>query len=334
MPAMPRPTLTDVARLAGVSRFSAGDILAGKEDRFRSETVQAVRDAAKTMGYRPHGAGLALRTGRTGFIGFVQDRYIYRTALSADLLVAVEARLSAKHLKLVYAALAEDTDAPELLRHIVADGFLINYHAAVPPALERATSGSRVPAVYLNIRRPAACVYHDEQAAAQALTHYCFRQWGSVGWVDRGPATAADRRAEPHHSLADRLEGYSTACAAVGRLPLQFRTVYGSRTPPLVDQFIDLFRRSGRPRCLIIGDGTAASIHAHTAAARCGLRVPEDLALASFGHALIDDLGWNMPMAIQRWDHLGQTAVDLLVGALDTHEAEVPAIAIPLDLHW
>ena len=95
-----------------------------------------------------------------------------------------------------------------------------------------------------------------------------------------------------------------------------------------------LFAASGRPRCLIIGDGAAASIHAHTAAARCGLRVPEDLALASFGHARIDDLGWTMPMAIQRWDHLGQTAVDLLVGALDTPEAEVPAIAIPLDLHW
>ena len=216
---MSQPTLTDVAHHAGVSRQSAGQILAGKSALFRPETVLLVQQAASALGYRPHGIGQALRIGKTGFIGLVQDRHYFRSALRADLMSSIEEQLAMHGQQLVYGSLAEDVDPPQLLQRIVADGFLINYHAQVPPALERATSEGRTPAVYLNIRRGSACVYHDEATGAEALTAHCLQRWGSVGWLDSGPATSTDAHNEPHHSINDRRDGYERACHAIGHDP-------------------------------------------------------------------------------------------------------------------
>ncbi|MBA3936441.1 MAG: LacI family DNA-binding transcriptional regulator [Planctomycetes bacterium] len=329
---MDQPTLTDVANRAGVSRQSAGAILAGKSDLFRAETVQVVRKAALALGYRPNGAGQALRNGSTGFIGMIQDRYRYRSILSADLIEAIEDQLAKTDRQLVYAALAEDSDPPQLISRIVADGLLINYNADIPPALERATAGGRTPAVYLNIRRRSACVYHEERAGAAMLTSHCIQRWGSAAWLDQSPANPADRKTEPHHSIADRRDGYEQACAEAGRPPRLLRSTYGSGSAALVEQYQELLARPDRPRCIIIGDDFETALVAFIAAARLGIQVPDDLALAGYGSWRRVQLGWAMPVLVQRWDSLGRTAVDLVLASIARPQERIPAIAIPLDL--
>ena len=50
----PRPaTSLDVARLAGVSRTTAGRILRGDDSAFPEATRRKVRDAARKLDYRP-----------------------------------------------------------------------------------------------------------------------------------------------------------------------------------------------------------------------------------------------------------------------------------------
>lgn len=326
-----QPTLTNVAHHAGVSRQSAGQILGGKADLFRPETVRLVQQAAAALGYRPHGMGQALRFGRTNFIGLVQDRHYYRTSLRSELICSIEEQLALQGRQLVYGSLAEDVDPPQLLQRIIADGFLINYHAEVPPALERATAEGRTPAVYLNTRRGSGCVYHDESAGAEALTATCLQRWGSVGWLDQGPATSADMHAEPHHSISDRRHGHEHACHAAKVDPHFIRIKFGEGTISMLDQMSLHLAKPDRPRCLIIGDGYESYVIAHIAAARVGLRIPEDLALAGYYSWRCGELGWHGPMLEQRWDHMAKAAVDLLLKALEEPTLRIPALSIPLN---
>ena len=69
-----RITLGDVARTASVSTATVSMALNGKPgSRIPSATVKKVRTAARELGYRPNAAARALKTGRTGMLGFVSD---------------------------------------------------------------------------------------------------------------------------------------------------------------------------------------------------------------------------------------------------------------------
>jgi LacI family transcriptional regulator, repressor for deo operon, udp, cdd, tsx, nupC, and nupG len=62
-----RPTSRDVARAAGVSQATVSLVLGGKwPGRVSERTAQAVRDAARSLGYRPNLAARSLRLGTTG----------------------------------------------------------------------------------------------------------------------------------------------------------------------------------------------------------------------------------------------------------------------------
>ncbi|MGP4114719.1 LacI family DNA-binding transcriptional regulator [Streptomyces sp. 4N509B] len=62
-----RPTLRDVAALAGVSVATASQAL--RDGPVRSSTRQAVRDAARKLRYVPQAGGSMLRTGRSRTVG-------------------------------------------------------------------------------------------------------------------------------------------------------------------------------------------------------------------------------------------------------------------------
>ena len=64
------PTLNDVAELAGVSRATASRALAGY-GRISDQTIEVVKQAAKTLGYRPNEVARAMRAGKTRTIGLV-----------------------------------------------------------------------------------------------------------------------------------------------------------------------------------------------------------------------------------------------------------------------
>jgi len=69
-----RPTIRAIANMAGVSRTTVSLILGNRQDmiaRFRSETVQKVRQAAESLGYRTNLLALSLRSPRPSFFGLV-----------------------------------------------------------------------------------------------------------------------------------------------------------------------------------------------------------------------------------------------------------------------
>jgi len=70
----PRPTIRAIADMAGVSRTTVSLILANRQDmvdRFRPETVDKVRRAAESLGYRANLLAISLRSPRPTFFALI-----------------------------------------------------------------------------------------------------------------------------------------------------------------------------------------------------------------------------------------------------------------------
>lgn len=89
------PTIIDVARVAGVSRQTVSNALNSPE-LVRPETLERVRRAVETLGYRPHASARRLRTKKSstiavrldpvldGISGAVLDRFLHALTQQAD----------------------------------------------------------------------------------------------------------------------------------------------------------------------------------------------------------------------------------------------------------
>lgn len=112
---MSRPTLSDVARAAGVSLKTASRAING-EYGVAEATGKRVREAARTLGFRPNRLARSLAAGqRSAAVGLVlpsvSDPFI------AELVGAVESVLAPRDLQLVTASHDDD---PDRQRRIVA----------------------------------------------------------------------------------------------------------------------------------------------------------------------------------------------------------------------
>lgn len=92
---MSQPTVTDVGRVAGVSRQTVSNVLNSPE-RVRQETRHKVEAAIAQLGYRPHASARRLRTQKSstlgirldpvhdGISGAVLDRFLHAITEQAD----------------------------------------------------------------------------------------------------------------------------------------------------------------------------------------------------------------------------------------------------------
>ncbi|MBN9502077.1 MAG: LacI family DNA-binding transcriptional regulator [Armatimonadetes bacterium] len=83
-----RPTRKDVATLAKVSGTTVSRVLGGRADESISEQArERVLQAARELGYTPNSAAKALRSGRSGLIGFWMnlEYSLYRSRVLAEM---------------------------------------------------------------------------------------------------------------------------------------------------------------------------------------------------------------------------------------------------------
>ena len=113
-----RPTIYDVARLAGVSPKTVSRVVNG-EASVRDETRERVRRAITALGFEPHPLASALRRGRTlGIVGLViQD---LRNPFYLSLADTIETTLRRRSFTLMVASASEDA----VLERTLVDAFL------------------------------------------------------------------------------------------------------------------------------------------------------------------------------------------------------------------
>lgn len=124
-----RPTLEQVAALAGVSRGTASRVLSGASN-VSDSAVEAVRAAAAELHYRPNLAARSLVTGRTGLVGLLVNEpqhKLWTDPFFGELARGAHDRLAEEGVALVLSLATEESERDKLVELATTrlDGVLI-----------------------------------------------------------------------------------------------------------------------------------------------------------------------------------------------------------------
>lgn len=272
------PLLKDVAAAAGVSSTTASLILNGKTESFPSTTVDRVRDAADSLGYRPNGPARSLRRQRTHTIGVVSDQIATTPFAGSMIRGAQEAAWKAGHvLTLVDTegdAEVEETAIEALLERRV-DGLI--YACMKHRVVDVPDAVSAVPTVLLDARcedSELASVVPDEVGGAYAaVRHLTGAGHRRVAFIET---------ADPVPAAVERLIGYRKALEEAG-IDFDPSLVIadpheGAYPLPALEE---LLIRPDRPTAIFaFNDRTAFGVY--NTARRLGLEIPTDLSVVGF----------------------------------------------------
>lgn len=218
--AKPPPTLSHVAKLAGVSRSTASLVLSNGDRPVSEETRRRVEAAAASLGYRSNPVARSLRTGTSRLVAVVMDMnigeanpravpiFIYR------FLLGLMAGLSNESIGLVLVT----HETPLAVSSLPADAILLL--TTDPGFLPERALPAGVPIVAIgehsDLPNVRALVRHDHpQIARDACNHLM-----EAG----GQRIAIIPRADPQNYVAANLTGYLQWCQDTGHEPIIVET--------------------------------------------------------------------------------------------------------------
>jgi DNA-binding LacI/PurR family transcriptional regulator len=264
----------DVARRAGVSQATVSLVLSGKAPgRISDATAEAVRHAARELGYRPNAAARALKSGAARAVGLVVPD-VTNPVFGRVLRGAQRAAWDAGHA----VALVDTANDPawrytsvDALLALPVDGFVV-FAEAPPPAL---TEPGAPPTVM--IEGTATGLPHVrldvEDGVDQALAHLDGLGHRRIGHlrseIDQDTFRRRIRRYEAH--LRDR--GVDPADMAVEPGGFSAREAIAAGRALLAQ---------GRAPTAVICDDDILAAGLVVAAREAGLRVPGDLSVVGF----------------------------------------------------
>ena len=276
---MKHPTQADVARLAGVSRATVSYVVNNQTQRIpiSEETRQRVLDAIASLGYEIDARAQALRSGETKTIGVLLP--IYENPFFWQILsgISSEAEASGYSLLLAHNSLTpeqENQSIRELAEQRV-DGLilLMGFKQLSEPAFSQLRASSR-PIVEISATiSDFDCVNQGYGDGTHALmNHLMALGHERIGFI-YGVALESQG--------FDRLDAYRQSLEKAG-LPYDETLVcnHGQLIEDGYQAALDLLTRSDRPTA-IIAINDLQGIATLRAAADLGLRVPEDLSIAS-----------------------------------------------------
>jgi LacI family transcriptional regulator len=276
-----RATLTDVARLAGLSPTTVSMVLNERPNsRLSEDAAERVRAAAAKLNYRPNPAARGLRLGKTRTVGFISDEVTitrYASAMIRGLLEVAEER---DHTVLISESgrrADRIASALELMLDRQADGIVFGLMGAkqidvpviadVPVVLSNARSASGLP-----------CVLPDEFRAGFDAAHYLLdRGHRRIAFIGRSEALL-----DPVLSvtIGARYAGLDAALAESG---IEFvHQVDGRFWEPDLGYAgaQEVFQRTEVTAIIAANDRVAFGVY--QAAQERGLRIPDDLSVVSF----------------------------------------------------
>lgn len=329
-----RPTLQDVANVAGVSLSTASLALRG-HSRTSSQTQAAVRAAAEKLHYVPHSLGRGLRSQRTGAIALVIPRsseHIAAHPYYLGLLTGIEERLNEVGLLLILSTSPAEQDSRtpylRLLQGRAADGVIVaSARMADRNVLQLAAAG--YPAVFIG-RYPHSvdveAVGIDDLGGGRLATDHLIEVHSArrIAHIT-GPADSL--------SAADRMDGYRTA---LGRHSLVFEEALVVAA--------DLDQASGEIACQRLLDSGASfdalfvcnddsAVGAMRVLQRAGIRVPDDVRVVAFDDGLLAPVVVPALTTVrQPVRELGRQAASRLIELVERPDAPVQQTHLPVDL--
>ena len=316
---MRRITMRDVAEQAGVSKATVSHVI--NETRFVEEATKArVREAIRSLGYRPNVAARSLTTQRTRIIGLIVSDVT--NTFFGEITRGIEDVLISNNYSLMLCNTNEVLEREEyyidiLLRQGV-DGIIAAATSQNWDALNEAAK-LNIPIVMLDrtfdeAKSPYVGV-DNRQSASLGTQHLIER-----GYHDIGILSGFQRLS----TMRDRLAGFEDALTAAN-LPL--REDWNISSPLSIEDgkraMHRLMSQAERPRAVFICNNLL-SLGALMGMQEMGLACPRDVAIVSF-----DDHPWaqvsNPPLTVLRQPTyaIGETAAHKVLKALNDGNAEI-----------
>jgi DNA-binding LacI/PurR family transcriptional regulator len=302
-----RVSMREVASLAGVSGQTVSRVVNGSP-RVDPATRARVEAAMEQLGYRPHRAARALRTGRTHTIGLVVSTLA--TVGNSRMLQAVADAAAQRRyaLTVVTAADAEGLAAAfEHLRDQGVDGAIVLNEATAAARRSDAPVGLDLVVVDSPPDERFGVVQSDHESGARAATEHLLDLRHATVWHLAGPAES--------YAATERERGWRAALEGAGLV-----------VPPVVRG--DWTAASGHGEGVLLAarpDVSAVfvandqmSLGLLRALAEAGRAVPSDVAVVGFDD-IADAADYLPPLTTVRqdFDELGERAVEALIGAID-----------------
>jgi LacI family transcriptional regulator len=278
-----RPTLADVAQLAGLSKAAVSLILNDRPgSRLSEDAVERARSAAAQLGYKPNPAAQSLRSGKTRTIGFISDQVTITRFASAMVRGTLRAAKEHDHTVLIAETGDHVSQLAEAFGELIdrrVDGVIVGLMAARMVDVPAAPHG--VPVVIVNGRTPddLPSVLPDEYAAGRAMASVLLdaghRRIGFIGDI---PHIAGDPRRSV--TIAHRLAGIRDALRE--RDVAAVEVVVDDWKPQIgyAEAHRMLAAHPELTALIAATDGVAFGIY--QALTDLGRRVPDDISVVSF----------------------------------------------------
>ncbi|MFI7635390.1 LacI family DNA-binding transcriptional regulator [Nonomuraea sp. NPDC049400] len=320
---MKRPTLADVAALAGVSAKTVSNVLLGRPHvsaATRAKVQAAIEQVGYEAGHATSQAGRGLASGRTGRIAVVVPNLYqpYFAENAERLILALAERGFTSTLRIAHGG-AGERDAVLGLTTTDVDGVIICPHHLTDELLAGAVPRRPTVALGGGPIKTLDCVLMGEYAGFVAITRHLLatgRRRPAFVW--NGPVGAVP--------TGDRYAGFLAALAEYGiehDPSLVANSSDWDRRATGYEAMVGLLRRSGPEfdAAVCVNDtmavGVLKALHTH------GIRVPEDVAVTGFDDT--DEGEFTIPSLSSVSPDQGSmvaAAVRLLIERLDGYDGE------------
>jgi LacI family transcriptional regulator len=307
-----KPTIKDVARLAGVSPMTASRVVNGSPN-VRPEKRDAVLRAMRELNYAPHAAAQSMRTQRTRRVGFMLPDITNITNAIVSLTVERHLARARYHLMLFNTDFRTEIerDVLAMAGHNMFDGLIALLADDTDRAVAAALDAAPVPVVLIDrdCGTDHDAVYSDHRTAmrtiVQQLAHLGHRRIALI---------APSRAIRPGR---ERLEGFLAAMAEFG-LPVDEALVRAD------DQSIAFGREVTRammtgpePPTALIAGANQLTMGAYQALRELEISIPDDLSFVGSDDPHTASLLWPPVTVIYRnMELVGRHAADLMLQRL------------------
>jgi DNA-binding LacI/PurR family transcriptional regulator len=317
-----QPTITDVARRAGVSKSLVSLVVRGGR-HVSAKRRSAVQKAARALGYRPNAMARGLVQRRTGILGVLASDL--HNLFFSDVLEAVQDQAARAGYRVLIntgnRVPAQEDEAIETLLQLRVDGLIL---ASVLVESRLVVEASRALPVVLVGRSARASsldsVTNDDWAGAVlAVKHCAALGHRRIAHIDGGQGAGADARRQGYEDAMRRL-----------RLARHIVVVGASYTEEGGHRgALALLARPQRPTAIFAANDLAA-VGALNAIEERGLRVPDDVSLVGYDNTSLAALRHlSLTTVHQPRLEMGQMAVSMLQERLEGRTRPRRAVLAP-----
>ncbi|MFF8955859.1 LacI family DNA-binding transcriptional regulator [Streptomyces sp. NPDC014894] len=327
-----RPTLEEVAALAGVGRGTVSRVINGSP-RVRDATRAAVQAAVAELGYVPNRAARALAANRTDAIALVvpepEDRFFAEPYFS-EIVRGVGAALADTEMQLLLTLAGGDRERRRLAQYLAAhrvDGvLLVSVHADDP-----------IPELLAELSVPL--VISGRRSGAETLPAVDADNFTGARGAVAHLAARGRRRIATITGLLDvygaqcRLAGYSAGLEAAELAPDPALTARADFTEEGGRRAMRelLARRPGLDAVFAASDVMAAG--ARQVLREAGRRIPDDVALVGFDDSAVARLMDPALTSVrQPIEEMGRTMARVLLEEIGGCAGDRPPIVLPTEL--